>query len=69
MGHVNSLKHKVVHSPPFAGIQTFAKFPLLKRGNIDINEKSFAIIGAPYDMGSTDYPGSRNSLLRTPAQI
>lgn len=48
-----------IFSPPFAGIPTFAKFPLVSHKDWGEIADSFGIIGVPYDMGTTDLPGAR----------
>ncbi len=46
-------------SPPFSGVPTFAKFPFSDLDSFKEIEKKIGIIGVPYDMGSTNIPGSR----------
>lgn len=48
-----------ISSLPFAGIPTFAKFPLAELCQLRQLGARCGVVGAPYDMGSTDYPGSR----------
>jgi len=48
-----------IHSPPFSGLATFAKFPILSSDNFKNSKNSFGIIGIPYDMGVTNIPGTR----------
>lgn len=53
------MKNRKIHSPPFAGIPTFAKFPTFNPEKKKSNDKVYGIVGIPYDMGTTDYPGAR----------
>lgn len=48
-----------IHSPPFAGLTTFAKFPTLSLEHFDDGKSCYGIIGIPYDMGVTNIPGAR----------
>jgi len=52
------LKQKI-SSPPFAGLVTFAKFPIITADTFSKGENGFGIIGIPYDMGVTNIPGAR----------
>ncbi len=48
-----------IHSPPFAGLPTFAKFPQWNIADKSDINSSYGILGIPYDLGTTDYPGTR----------
>ena len=46
--------------PPFAGIPTFLKLPYIASlENLQAEEPDVVILGAPFDMGTTNRPGAR----------
>src|SRR5688500_11771481 len=46
--------------PPFAGIPTFLKLPYISSlENLQAEEPDVVILGAPFDMGTTNRPGAR----------
>ena len=51
---------RVPVEPPFAGIPTFLKLPhITTREALKAEQPDVVILGAPFDMGTTNRPGAR----------
>lgn len=47
-------------APRFAGVPTFMRLPLVDPGSADLKDLGVAIIGVPWDGGTTNRPGARH---------